>query len=198
LAITRQLAELMGGTAGATSTLGIGSTFWFTARLSPGLPTQLPPLTGPSCVDWIARAGREARILLVEDEPLNRSVAEAILRPLGARVDLAEDGVEAMERCAVCDYDLILMDMQMPRMDGLEATRRLRAQARTSRVPIVAFTANSVADVGAECLAAGMSDVLPKPIRPDTLVRVASIHLARSLQTHAAMAADEPFVEPTE
>jgi signal transduction histidine kinase/CheY-like chemotaxis protein len=197
LAITRQLAELMGGAAGATSTLGIGSTFWFTARLAPGLPAQLPPLTDPCCVESIAGAGREACILLVEDEPLNREVVGAILRPLGARVGLAEDGVEAIERCAVCDYDLILMDMQMPRMDGLEATRRLRAQSRTARVPIVAFTANSVADVEAECLAAGMNDVLSKPIRPEALVQVVSVHLAKSLRPHTVVASGEPFVEPS-
>jgi signal transduction histidine kinase/FixJ family two-component response regulator len=190
LAITRQLAELMGGKAGASSTLGAGSTFWFTARLQRDGAAQPALAVQPSRSESaVVVAGRDACILLVEDDPLNRAVAEAILLPLGARVDLASNGVEAMERCAACDYDLILMDMQMPRMGGVEATRQLRAQSRTARVPIVAFTANTRADVEAECLAAGMDDVLAKPVRPETLISVASSHLAKSRQARQARAA---------
>lgn len=194
LAITRQLAGLMGGTSGAKSTQGVGSTFWFTARLARSLLAQLPPLATAGRTDPVAGAARDACILLVEDEPLNRTVAEAILSPLGARVDVAADGLEAIELCACCDYDLILMDMQMPRMGGVAAAAHLRRQPRTAQVPIVAFTATTLAAARAECLAAGMDDVLPKPVKPDALVETVLTHLAKS-RTARAAAADAGLVD---
>ena len=180
LAITRQLAELMGGSAGASSTAGQGSLFWFTAKAT-RCPLAVAP-SGSESIDADTWAGecRDARILLVEDEPLNRTVTEAILKRLKARVDVATDGVEAIERCAQCDYDLILMDMQMPRMGGVEAAARLRLSPRMAHVPIVAFTANALADARAECLAAGMDDVLPKPVHPEVLADTVRVLLSRS------------------
>lgn len=193
LAITRRLAELMGGTVGVRSEPGEGSTFWFTAQLLED--PQDWPASAPRSADGAEideQAGRGGRILLVEDEPLNRMVAEAILEPLGARIDVAHDGIEAIERCASCDYDLVLMDMQMPRMGGVEASRRLRRMPRTAQVPIVALTANAPADVKGECLAAGIDDVLPKPVEPDVLVKVARAHLSKGGQVRSAPLRDPP------
>ncbi|MCG2575830.1 bacteriohemerythrin [Dechloromonas sp. XY25] len=171
LAITRKIAQLMEGDAGAESTLGRGSCFWFTARLQRSTPNFQAPQDKPvSNIDDILRrqfAGR--RILLVEDEPINQEVALMLLQEIDQRVDVAADGVEAVALAAAHAYDLILMDMQMPRMDGLEATRQIRRLARHARTPIMAMTANAFADDRLRCLAAGMSDFVAKPVEPHML-----------------------------
>ncbi|MDE2395158.1 MAG: response regulator [Burkholderiales bacterium] len=159
LAITRKLAQLMGGDAGAESAPGVGSRFWFTARLdklpaAPPLQAPPAPLPPPACDGPL--------VLLVEDDPINREIAQSLLEMAGARVDLAANGAQALERSAGRDYALVLMDMQMPGMDGLEATRRLRARGLT--LPIVALTANAFAEDRQRCLEAGMDEVVTKPI----------------------------------
>ena len=113
------------------------------------------------------RAG--ARVLLAEDNLVNQELAVELLRSAGLQVEVANDGVEAIALGTSGDYDLILMDMQMPRVDGLEATRALRADAATASVPIVAMTANAFGDDRAACLAAGMNDHVAKPVDPATL-----------------------------
>ena len=113
---------------------------------------------------------RSVRVLLAEDNPVNQMVAVKMLERLGCRVDVANDGAEALALADARPYDLIFMDLQMPRLDGLEATRRIRAGAgRSARAPIVAMTANALPGDRERCIDAGMSDYVPKPITPESL-----------------------------
>ena len=173
LAITRRLAEMHGGTSGAESTPGQGSTFWFTARLHRVAPSATMHATENS-----ATTGLAARhILLVEDEPTNREIAKALLEDAGQQVTTAEDGLQAIEHIRQTRYDLILMDMQMPNLDGLQATRLIRRLPHGEDVPIIALTANAFTEDKARCLAAGMNDFIAKPINPDALLDQLRQHL---------------------
>jgi PAS domain S-box-containing protein len=171
LAITRKLAERMGGTAGASSTPGQGSVFWFTARLKKGIqPGQnFPDITSNNPENRLARDFPGRRILLVEDEPINREIAESILAEAGMCIETAENGEQAVEMARRNAYDLILMDVQMPVLDGLAATRQIRALPNGRLVPVIAMTANAFAEDRALCLAAGMNDFITKPTSPELL-----------------------------
>ena len=171
LAITKRIAALMGGTVGVESTPGVGSRFWFTARLARRTPVAAgtQAAAGESAERLLRRWHAGRRVLVVEDEPINREVAALILGDAGLVVDTAADGAEAVERVRRARYDAILMDMQMPVMDGLEATRRIRAGTEHARVPIIATTANAYAEDRARCLAAGMDDFVAKPIDSPSL-----------------------------
>src|SRR4051812_14859833 len=168
LAISKQLVELMGGAIGVTSTPGAGSTFWFEVPL----PETTAPATGQrSPVPITGREGRPARVLLAEDLQTNQILVTAILTRAGHQVDVAENGALAVEAVQRADYDLVLMDVQMPVMDGLEATRKIRSlEGKVANIPIVALTA-SVLDQDVEaCRAAGMADFVAKPIDADALL----------------------------
>ncbi len=172
LAITQQLAQLMGGSAGVESREGLGSLFWFTARLQPGTTTGVG-LGEPYHVADAEKQLRErhagARVLVAEDNIVNREVITALLEPLGFQVDCAVDGHDAVRLGRAHGYDLVLMDMQMPRLNGLDAARALRAMAGWAHTPIVALTADALTESRAECLAAGMNDFLTKPVDPSVL-----------------------------
>jgi PAS domain S-box-containing protein len=186
LVITRRLAELMGGEAGVTSTPGVGSTFWFTALLK---RTELRDTHAPALATdaeaSIQQRHRGSRILLVDDEPVNLEVARCLLESSGLQVDTAEDGFEAIDRAQATAYAVILMDMQMPRLDGLEATRRIRALPDRRDTPILAMTANAFTEDRTRCLAAGMNDFLIKPFVPELLFSTLLNHLERGSEPEA-------------
>jgi PAS domain S-box-containing protein len=168
LAISKALVERMGGAIGVESEIERGSTFWFALGLpittAPAI-TMEPPSTGG------LRTGR--RLLLAEDVPLNQDLARAILERAGHAVDVVSDGAAAVAAVQANDYDLVLMDVQMPGMDGLSATRQIRAfDSEASRVPIVALTANVLPHQVAEFRATGMDDHIGKPFRRDALLAV--------------------------
>jgi CheY-like chemotaxis protein len=192
LAITRRLARLMGGDAGVASQLGVGSCFWFSARLSRcAAPQASPPAERRQAAEEVLRrdfAGRT--VLLVEDEPINREVVQLLLESAGLRVELAGDGLDAVERVIERRFDLVLMDMQMPLLDGPQASRRIRQTPNGADLPIVALTANVFAQDKALCLAAGMNDFLSKPVDPLLLFDMVLHHLSLSTPPTLAMLPD--------
>jgi CheY-like chemotaxis protein len=169
LPIARSLAERMGGSLGAQSSEGLGSVFRLQIPLERvNQPLSVPP---PGTVSDLPQS-RDACVLLVEDNPVNRTVVEAMLRSLGLQVSVAADGAEAVSMASQESFALILMDCRLPVMDGYEATRRIRTLPGLATLPIIALTANAQHGDREICLQAGMNDYLAKPFKRTDLQQV--------------------------
>jgi PAS domain S-box-containing protein len=182
LAISRQLVSMMGGAIGVDSRPGEGSRFWFTVRLEHGDPAAAQRLLeadygrlSRSDADFPALRG--ARLLLVEDNSFNQQVASEMLEDVGAQVSVAGNGKEALELLHREPFDAVLMDVQMPVMDGLTATQAIRGDPMLDRMLVIAMTANASSEDRERCFAAGMNDVVTKPILPERLYEVIDAQL---------------------
>jgi two-component system, sensor histidine kinase and response regulator len=180
LAISKQLASLMNGEVGAETYLGKGSIFWFTAQLRKNISAEKistsqlkihsrngikEDLTANMMEEYCEAIGK-IHILLVEDNELNQQIVVELLRDLGIVIDIAENGESAIRKINQDLYDMVLMDMQMPIMDGITATKEIRKNPKFAHLPIVGITANAMVQDREKCMQAGMNDYLPKPINP--------------------------------
>ncbi len=208
LAISRSLVTMMGGKIGVESVEGKGSTFWFTVEvtaLAAAPRAETRSTHHPLPMDSISRTLAQIvgmRVLVVEDNEINQQVAQEILGHAGVVAEIASNGKVAVEMVSATSYDAVFMDLQMPVMDGYEATRIIRADARHKDLPIIAMTAHAMSSERDKCLATGMNDHLTKPIDPNRLYTVLASWNTRSAPapkptTPPEAEADIPAVEPT-
>jgi signal transduction histidine kinase/CheY-like chemotaxis protein len=200
LSIAKRLAELMGGSIGVESRMGEGTTFWFTVRMGLGVArTDSPRLKVVKPVHEIAGArslfnGRAGQILVADDNVTNQQIAVGILKKLGLRAAAVDNGAEALNALKNDKYDLVLMDIQMPVMDGLEATRQIRELFGAS-LPVIAMSASAMAGDRDDCTEAGMNDFVSKPVAPRELASVLTKWLPKD-QEQAAPAPPTVCADP--
>jgi PAS domain S-box-containing protein len=196
LAIVKDLVEIHGGEIKAVRNAGPGTRFSFTVPLKDGVPVSKNENayeTGKS-EEGKYRNLKGARILIAEDNKINQQLAKVVLHKMGCEVDIAENGREAIEKLEGSRYDIILMDIQMPELDGYEATRYIRTlpDAAINKIPIIAMTAHALNDEGAKCIQAGMNDYISKPFEKEILYSKISDHLQR-----AAKPSPQPELDKT-
>ena len=196
LAISKQLVSLMGGDIGVSSTPGAGSLFWFTACLAEGVESALTlPLPGNATAFDSGGLLQGVRLLVAEDNVFNQQVASEILSDCGALVRTANNGREALELIQHEAFDLVLMDLQMPEVDGLEATRQIRRHTHLNGMPVVAMTANASEEDRQRCREVGMDDFLSKPFQPSHLYEKITSLLGRRAPRPVAPDATIPEVQ---
>ena len=186
LSICRRLVELMGGEIGVTSKLGQGSTFWFEIQLE-FTKKEAAAVSAAAKIPFPEEL-KGLRILLAEDNPVNQKIALKMLEKLGLRADAVGNGIEAVHAVKSIPYDLVLMDCQMPDMDGFEVTKEIRSQAKPEirDLPVIAMTANAMVGDRARCLEAGMDDYVSKPVSASNLQEVLTKWLREGIQRGAA------------
>ena len=195
LVISQRLVQLMGGEIGVVSTPGQGSSFWFTLRLgnaSREADPAAPGVFAQSAAERLQTQFAGARLLLAEDEPVNQEVSRGLLEDMGLMVDVAEDGRQALTLAQQNTYSLILMDMQMPNLNGIDATRAIRADSLNMATPILAMTANAFDEDRQRCLDAGMNDHIAKPVDPDKLYETLLAWLGQPYSRPGALQRNSP------
>ncbi len=189
LALGKQLCQLMGGTLCVENNISPGSTFHFTVLMEVFVEPSFDNLASPATAVKTQRTLQNLRILLVEDNLTNQKVAQLILKRMGYTADIANNGLEAVQAVEQHVYDIVLMDVQMPELDGLEATRRIHERWRPEQRPyIIAMTAHALQGDRETCLAAGMDDYIAKPVKPDVLSTAFQrwqMHLEQRTDSHA-------------